>query len=138
MYQGQGCDVLITGHSLGGYLAEVIATTLGLNGAGFCAPGPGHHNGQLAGTLSGFVTVNHDADDYVGNHNHGLHQAPPIYVMDGGKLRLPRTAHSISHMIEYMKKREDWSNLNALSKCREEKGQARIPQVFEGVKTIRT
>ena len=29
MYQQQGCKVMVTGHSLGGYLAEVVATTLG-------------------------------------------------------------------------------------------------------------
>ena len=29
MYQCQGCQVMVTGHSLGGYLAEVLATTLG-------------------------------------------------------------------------------------------------------------
>lgn len=29
MYQQQGCKVMVTGHSLGGYLAEVVATSLG-------------------------------------------------------------------------------------------------------------
>jgi len=135
MYQGQGCDVMVTGHSLGGYLAEIAATTIGLNGAGFLAPGPGPHDGPKAGSLQGFHTVNHDADN-IGNHNHSLHQKPPVYVTDGGPLMLPWNAHSILKMVEYMKKREDWTNLNVLDKCVTEK--ARIPfHVFEGHRTHR-
>lgn len=34
MYQQQGCEVMVTGHSLGGYLAEVVATSLGESSGG--------------------------------------------------------------------------------------------------------
>ncbi|CAE7565769.1 unnamed protein product, partial [Symbiodinium pilosum] len=103
MYHEQGCDVMVTGHSLGGYLAEVVATSLGLAGAGFCAPGPGFHNGE--GDGRGFVTINHEAD-VIGNHNHDFHVQPPVYIVDGGLLVLPWTAHSMAEMAQHVLKRE--------------------------------
>lgn len=133
MFHEQGCDVMITGHSLGGYLAEVVATSLGLPGAGFCAPGPGFHNGPGAGL--GFVTVNHEADT-IGNHNHDFHVRPPVYILDGGLLMLPWTAHSMAEMVKYMSKREDWTNLNAVAKCSAE--LPRVPlRVFAGPRSRR-
>lgn len=133
MYQQQGCKVMVTGHSLGGYLAEVVATTLGLCGAAFCAPGPGEHNGlQLD---SDFVVINHEADS-IGNHNHDLHANPPVYILDDGVLMLPWTAHRMDKMLQYMLKREDWSNLNAVERCIGE--DLRIPfHVFPGHRSKR-
>merc|ERR1712072_606275 len=119
MYQDQGCDVMVTGHSSGGYFAEITATTLGLNGAAFCAPGPGFHNGPKAGTLRGFHTINHDADS-IGNHNHMDHHSKLVYVEDGGSLMLPWNAHSMAQMVTCMKRRDDWTNLNIIEKCQGE------------------
>jgi len=65
-YQQDGYGVMVTGHSSGGYMAEIIATTLGLNGIGFCAPGPGEHNGEQR--PRGFHAINHESD-LIGNHN---------------------------------------------------------------------
>eukprot|EP00435_Cladocopium_sp_Y103_P069706 s151_g33.t2 len=133
MYQQQGCKVMVTGHSLGGYLAEVVATTLGLCGAAFCAPGPGEHNGlQLD---SDFVVINHEADS-IGNHNHDLHVNPPVYILDDGVLMLPWTAHRMDKMLQYMLKREDWTNVNAVQRCIGE--DLRIPfHVFPGHRSKR-
>jgi len=134
MYQGQGCDIVVTGHSLGGYLAEVIATTLGLCGVAFCAPGPGSHNGPMAGSLPGFHTINHESD-HVGNHRHELHQAAPIYVKDGGVLALV-TSHSMARMVGFMQKREDWTTLNVVQKCSAESFPLQR-HVFEGHRSYR-
>eukprot|EP00438_Fugacium_kawagutii_P016144 Skav207700 [mRNA] locus=scaffold3057:221072:223029:- [translate_table: standard] len=117
MYQQQGCKVMVTGHSLGGYLAEVVATSLGrLCGAAFCAPGPGDHNGPMADT--DFVVINHEAPAGIGNHNHELHVNPPVYILDDGVLMLPWTAHCMDKMLQYMLRRQDdWSNANVLERC---------------------
>ena len=47
MYQQQGCEVIVTGHSLGGYLAEVVATSLGVS------PGDGGDGGENSSTSYG-------------------------------------------------------------------------------------
>lgn len=135
MYQRQGCDVMVTGHSLGGYLAEIVATTLGLNGAAFCAQGPRFHNGPKAGVLPGFHTINHDADS-VGNHNHESHQSNLVYIEDGGPLMLPLNAHSIRTMLTCMQKRRDWTNLNIIEKCAGE-SSAMPYHVFSGLRSNR-
>merc|ERR1719379_1994887 len=62
--QAAGNHVMVTGHSLGGYLAEIAATTFKLGGAGFCAPGPGEHND--AEDWKWFCTINHEGDT-IGN-----------------------------------------------------------------------
>lgn len=134
MYQDQGCIVMVCGHSMGGYLAEVVATTLGLNGACFCAPGPGRHNGPRA-PVAGFVVINHDSDN-IGNHNRQLHQSAPVYVQDGGVLQNPFRAHSITRMVGYMQTREDWTNLNLASKCANERATSYL-HVFDGLRTWR-
>eukprot|EP00040_Diaphanoeca_grandis_P019971 m.105833 g.105833 ORF g.105833 m.105833 type:complete len:382 (+) comp27681_c0_seq1:204-1349(+) len=45
-WQDKGYVVVITGHSFGGYLAELVATHVGLAGAGFNAPNTGWHAGH--------------------------------------------------------------------------------------------
>eukprot|EP00913_Durusdinium_trenchii_P006605 g6204.t1 len=114
MYQEQGCEVMVTGHSLGGYFAEVLSTTLGLPGCAFAAPGPGSHLGPLE--VPGFLVVNHEAD-CIGNHNCDLHMQPPVYLLDDGVLLLPWTAHRMDRMLQSMKKRQDWTNLTARQLC---------------------
>ena len=42
-YQRRGYRVMVTGHSLGGYMSEVVASHLQICGAGFCVPGSGWH-----------------------------------------------------------------------------------------------
>eukprot|EP00434_Breviolum_minutum_P009024 symbB.v1.2.007947.t1/scaffold493.1/size196183/9 len=133
MYQQQGCEVMVTGHSLGGYLAEVVATSLGLCGAAFGAPGPGDHKGEYLET--DFVVINHEADS-IGNHNHDLHAKPPVYILDDGVLMLPWTAHRMDKMLQNMKKRQDWTNVNVLQKCVGE-DQGRVPFVFPGHRSKR-
>ncbi|CAJ1339699.1 unnamed protein product [Effrenium voratum] len=133
MYQCQGCQVMVTGHSLGGYLAEVLATTLGLGGAAFCAPGPGAHNGPSDGR--NFAVVNHEADT-IGNHNHHFHVTTPVYIMDGGALLFPWTAHRMDKMVQYMQKRQDWTNLNFRERCLAEP-PSQIPQICAGLRSKR-
>merc|ERR1711890_180905 len=79
-YKRQGFAVLITGHSLGGYMAEIASTHLNLPGIGFNAEGSskpwyGNH------TNPNFQIVN-AWEDAVGNINsqHWKHAKEPIYV----------------------------------------------------------
>lgn len=133
MYQEQGCEVMVTGHSLGGYFAEVLSTTLGLPGCAFAAPGPGSHLGPLE--VPGFLVVNHEAD-CIGNHNCDLHMQPPVYLLDDGVLLLPWTAHRMDRMLQSMKKRQDWTNLTARQLCAAEP-EPSIPRVFPGLRSRR-
>merc|ERR1712046_344075 len=71
-YQSQGCIVMVTGHSLGGYVAEVVATNLGLSGIGFAAPGSGWHGGR---PTKGFHNINFEHDKF-GNFLCGVYQHP--------------------------------------------------------------
>merc|ERR1719336_560109 len=38
-WQVEGYNIMVTGHSLAGYMAETLASHLGISGAAFCAPG---------------------------------------------------------------------------------------------------
>lgn len=116
IYQKDGYTVMTTGHSLGGYLAEVVSTTIGLAGAGFCAPGPGWHNGFKGGEGSGFRNINFRHDP-VGNLLESpaySHAQWPVYVTDYGL----QPHHSYRFMLQSMKARgKSWTNQNALCKC---------------------
>jgi len=132
-YQQDGYGVMVTGHSSGGYMAEIIATTLGLNGIGFCAPGPGEHNGEQR--PRGFHAINHESD-LIGNHNAGLHAASPIYVTDDGLLQRSSNAHSMENMLCYMRKRDEWTNMNVIGECKMEMSKLSF-HVFPGFRTFR-
>merc|ERR1719197_1468393 len=97
--QQAGNHVMVTGHSLGGYLAEVVATTFKLGGAGFNAPGPGEHNG--ATEWPWFCTINHEGDN-IGNVMPRSHQSVPVCIEDGGVITLPVGCHWMEYMVEYM------------------------------------
>merc|ERR1712187_696148 len=112
-YQAQGMVVMVTGHSLGGYMSEVVATNLGLAGVGFCAPGSGWHAGPHGGEGQGFQNVNFENDKY-GNVLPGVFAHPQwsVYVMDLG-----RYEHSMDEMVACMQKRPSWTNRNVVSQC---------------------
>ncbi|CAJ1339700.1 unnamed protein product [Effrenium voratum] len=105
----------------------------GLGGAAFCAPGPGAHNGPSDGR--NFAVVNHEADT-IGNHNHHFHVTTPVYIMDGGALLFPWTAHRMDKMVQYMQKRQDWTNLNFRERCLAEP-PSQIPQICAGLRSKR-
>lgn len=115
-YQKRGYTVMTTGHSLGGYLAEIVATTIGLAGAGFCAIGPGWHDGFKGGHLSGFRNINFRVDP-LGNYapvpGYG-HAQIPIYVYDCGII----AHHHYEIMLRAMRMRgRSWTNQNAHCHC---------------------
>jgi len=123
--QQDGYKVLVTGHSLGGYIAEILATTHNLPGMVFQAPGPDSwynpHNGPYS--PSDFNIVNAQQDPF-GNLKYTVfyHKKDPVY-MDG--LRGMRgQGHSVAKMC---KRFEPWSmiditNKNVMSKKREQHG----------------
>jgi len=93
-YVNGGFTVLVTGHSLGGYMGEVLSTTENLPGLVFCAPGPHgpiqNHNGPhlhpkfrnlnaqhdvLGNILPGTYTHAQWSAFMADNSNHGITQA---------------------------------------------------------------
>jgi len=90
--------VFVTGHSLGGYLGEIISTRYSVPGVVFCAPGPDSvhgltkHNG--VNLHARFQNINADTDP-AGNINPGfyLHAQWSVFVSD-------LHAHGIDNMIE--------------------------------------
>ena len=113
-YQANGKSVMVTGHSLGGYMAEVVATNCQISGVGFCAPGSGWHAGKAH---SGFQNVNF-LHDVAGNVGAGVFDHPQwsVYVEDSG--RWP--THSIDYMVLCMENegRSSFTNQNVVAKCR--------------------
>jgi hypothetical protein len=111
-YQSQGYTVMVTGHSLGGYMAEVVATSVGISGVGFAAPGSGHHGGDYIDGQCGFQNINFE-NDACGNIMPGMyaHKQWSVYVQDHGAY-----THRMDYMVQSMEKRRDWTNKNAVSK----------------------
>jgi hypothetical protein len=102
---------MITGHSLGGYMAEIIATTEALQGIAFCAPGTMSPLCRLGGsTVRGFHNINYE-DDVLGNYLRGVlyHVQTPIYVMGNH--------HRIRNMVQYFRHRREYTNLNVQALC---------------------
>jgi len=104
---------MITGHSLGGYMTEIIATNNNIPGIGFCAPGT---NGPVIGlggkVTDGFHNVNFE-HDVAGNVLAGVytHVQWSVYVtLDG-------VHHSVSLMTDYFKNKQDVTNANIISHC---------------------
>ena len=97
--------VMITGHSLGGYAAEIISTTLNIAGAGFQAPGPN----TIVGTKhdgphkhDGFRCIN-AFHDPIGNLLPGTfaHLQWTVYARST-VMSLPPASHSISNMVPFL------------------------------------
>lgn len=103
---------LITGHSLGGYLAEIFATNNDLQGIAFCAPGTNGPNTQLGGSVvKGFHNVNFE-NDMLGNLMTGkyAHVQWSIYVESVGY------THGIDHMVDYFNDKKDMTNMDIQSR----------------------
>lgn len=121
-YQREGYRVMVTGHSLGGYMAEVVATNVGISGVGFAAPGSGHHGGDYKDGESGFQNINFEHDK-LGNIMPGVyaHKQWSVYVQDYSKPTLMYDmsdhTHGMDYMVESMSKRTRWTNRNAVDKC---------------------
>jgi hypothetical protein len=121
-YQAAGFHVMVTGHSLGGYMAEVVGTRLQISGVGFCAPGS-HSVNPVAydhggATHGGFQNINFEHDP-MGNMGSGVWEHPQwsVFVEDGAGGSLPGT-HSMNTMVTSMENRGcEWTNLNVVSKC---------------------
>jgi hypothetical protein len=109
---------MITGHSLGGYVAEIFATHTSTPGMGFCSPGVNGPIVRLGGQeTEGFRNANWEADK-IGNFASGIysHVQWSIYVIYGGIQR-----HSIELMTEFWKKKREQhgsiTNKNILNFC---------------------
>ena len=106
-HQKGGYKVMVTGHSLGGYMAEVVATTLDISGVGFCAPGSGWHAGEFGFGVKGshkiFQNVNFE-HDFLGNVAAGIyeHSQWSFYVPAENTFRF---GHGMSLMEETLAKR---------------------------------
>jgi len=105
---------MITGHSLGAYHAEIVATNEGLPGIAFCAPGVNGPKQRLGGEVTaGFHNVNfkHDA---LGNVNalFQKHVQLSVYVPNPTSL----VTHSIDGMVAYFKRpaQQKITNVNIL------------------------
>jgi hypothetical protein len=103
-----GCS-MITGHSLGGYVAEIFATHNRIGGIAFCSPGVNGPIVRLGGQeTEGFRNVNWAADKF-GNVAAGVyaHVQWSIYVRHEGIHQ-----HSIELMIEFWRNKRESSHLN--------------------------
>ena len=102
---------LITGHSLGGYMAEILATQYNIRGIGFNAPGTNGPTTKLGGAVvEGFHNVNAESDK-IGNFNIVFvhHVQWSIYVPSSGSLL---EKHSMANMVDYFAKYPDITNAN--------------------------
>ena len=105
---------MITGHSLGGYMTEIIATNGGLPGIAFCAPGTNGPKVKLGGSVvRGFHNVNFEHDP-AGNVMCGVYQHVQwsIYVECGSP------THSITYMVNYFSSRKGITNVDIESRCK--------------------
>lgn len=103
---------LITGHSLGGYYAEIIATQNRICGIAFCAPGTNGPNVKLGGVVTrGFHNINAETDP-IGNVFVGVYQHVQWSIYAGF------TGHGIGDMITYLKQgnRPTLTNMNVQSR----------------------
>jgi hypothetical protein len=104
---------MVTGHSLGGYMAEILATNEGLPGIAFCAPGTNGPITKLGGKVTpGFHNINFE-HDALGN------VFPGYYTHVQWSVYLPnppgrKPAHSIAYMIGYFEKQPLITNKNVL------------------------
>lgn len=103
---------LVTGHSLGGYMAEIIATRNQLPGIGFCAPGTNGPFQKFGGEITpGFHNVNADHDVF-GNvaSGHYTHVQWSIYVSG-------HNTHSMAKMVNVFEGKSNITNANILTFC---------------------
>ena len=106
---------LVTGHSLGGYMTEILATNNNLMGIAFCAPGPNGPLIQLGGReTAGFHNVNLEWD-LAGNVHPGVYQHVQwsIYVGCNGHY-----THSITNMVDYFSDKKHIHNGNVQSRSK--------------------
>lgn len=109
---------MITGHSLGGYVAEIFATHNSTPGIAFCAPGVNGPIVRLGGReTEGFRSVNWEHDK-VGNFASGVysHVQWSIYVKYDGFQQ-----HGITPMVNFWKEKlesgPNITNRNILEYC---------------------
>ena len=106
---------MVTGHSLGGYLAEVVSTTFCISGLGWAAPGPGWHNGPFAkiGDALDFQNINFE-HDVLGNGRAGAwtHFKWSIYIQD-----YTGPHHSSELLVKSMHQRQQWTNRKNVQYC---------------------
>lgn len=97
--------VMITGHSLGGYAAEIISTRLNIAGAGFQAPGPNTKGGTKHDgphKHPGFRCIN-AYHDPIGNLFPGKfsHLQWTVYAKSPA-LSIPFASHSLTKMVSFL------------------------------------
>ena len=105
---------MVTGHSLGAYFAEVVASNTNLPGIAFCAPGTiGPLQRESGRNVSpNFHNVNFE-HDLLGNIGTGIYQHTQwsVYVPN---LPLHPYQHSITYMIRFFKDKQQITNMNIL------------------------
>jgi len=117
-YKGQGYTVLVTGHSLGGYMGEIMSTTKNIPGAVFDAPGPdgpiSSHNGP---------NMNADFHNLNGEHEPIGNLAPGVFVHKQWSIYVVGlNSHGIQNMVDKLKqKAPDNTNVNIMDKVSEGK-----------------
>jgi len=108
--QTAGFKVMITGHSLGGYAAEIMSTKLDIAGAGFCAPGPNFigpggsdHDGEHK--HPGFRCINAQ-HDFIGNLMPGVFEHLQYTVYGESEIlssRIPiGKSHALVAMVDFL------------------------------------
>lgn len=103
---------MVTGHSLGGYMAEIIATNHKLCGIAFCAPGSCGPATSLGGQeIIGFRNINFE-NDVAGNCMSGVytHVQWSIFVKCDGY------THAMAVMRDYFKSRKSITNMNVVER----------------------
>ena len=105
---------LVTGHSLGGYVAEIMGTTYGVSGASFCGPGV---NGPLVSfggaAHPGFQNIQFE-HDAAGNWMPGVysHVQWSVYI----KCENDSYTHEIGAMCSYFRDKKHITNTNVVSR----------------------
>ena len=105
---------MVTGHSLGGYVAEIIATNRGIAGASFCGPGVNGPVVKFGGSVTpGFQNIQFE-HDLIGNFNCAVytHVQWSVYVATPGG----SPCHSIDEMVKYFKGKQHITNRNVVDK----------------------
>jgi hypothetical protein len=99
---------MVTGHSLGGYITEIVATNGCLPGIAFCAPGSNGPIVKLGGNVvKGFHNVNFE-NDVLGNVMAGVYQ----HVQWSVYVKCEGYTHGISYMVEEFKGKQHITNAN--------------------------
>lgn len=104
---------LVTGHSLGGYVAEILGTRRGMSGASFCGPGVNGPINSFGGHAhSGFQNIQFE-HDLCGNWSAGVytHVQWSVYI----KCIDDAYTHGITYMCDFFRNKKHLTNTNVVA-----------------------